>query len=135
MKLLLDSHTWLWLAVGIQLSPDTVALCRAAASNESLYLSPLSVWELARKGEDGSLVFEGPVRTWMYDTIRTTGVRPVAFDYDVAIDSAQLPKDFHKDPIDRALASTCRVYGMTLLTRDGRLLDLAGKHVFNALPV
>ncbi|GAA3766417.1 type II toxin-antitoxin system VapC family toxin [Terriglobus aquaticus] len=135
MKFLLDSHTWLWLSLGIQLNLDTVALCRAMAASRSLFLSPLSVWELSRKGEDGGLAFDRPVRVWMYESIRTTGVMTAAFDHDVAIEATQLPRNFHKDPIDRALAASCRVHGMTLLTRDHRLLELASQGVFAASAV
>ncbi len=125
MKALLDSHAWLWLALGIQLKTSTVEFCISLATANQLYLSPFSIWELSRKAEDGRLDLDRPTRVWMQETIQITQVQIAHFDFEVAADTALLPASFCKDPADRALASTCRVYGLTLLTRDHLLLKLA----------
>ncbi len=71
----------------------------------------------------------------MIETIATTRVHLAPFDFHVAADCALLPAAFHKDPADRALASTCRMQGLTLLTRDRTLLRLASQNLFTALRI
>ena len=52
--------------------------------------------------------------------MRRYGVSP-----SVAAELVALPDSFHRDPGDRALVATSRVFGATLLTRDRRIIDAA----------
>lgn len=133
--MLLDTHTWLWLNRGVELDADTVDVCDEAAATHSLYLSPFSVWEIAMKASRGKLALPQPYRVWLAAAIRTSRVRMALFDFEVAEDAATLPEGFHKDPTDRALAATCRIHQLTLLTRDGDLLKLAEAGIFSARKV
>jgi len=131
--LLLDSHVWLWLGNGHKLQQSTIDLCTAAAKNRELFLSPFSVLELVRKSKLGLLSFPLPPRLWITETRHRTGVVMAPFDFEVAYDVNELPPEFHKDPVDRVLASVCRIHGFTLLTRDELLLHLASKSSYRAL--
>lgn len=110
-------------------------MCRSAAAQHQLFLSPFSVWEVSRKAQEGGIAVNGTVPAWISGMLWTTDVTMADFTFDVAVDTSQLPPHFHKDPVDRALASTCRVHQLTLLTRDRTLLRLASEHVFLALPI
>ncbi len=132
MKLLLDSHTWLWLISDIELERDTFQTCREAAVEGELYLSPISLWEIGLKASRGRLDLPAPVQGWLQEAVRKSRVTLAPFDFEVACQCATLPTDFHGDPADRILAATCRVHELTLLTRDRLLLSLAAKGVVAA---
>jgi PIN domain nuclease of toxin-antitoxin system len=132
---LLDTHTWIWL-VGDD--PRLGSTARDAIRNDqaasALYLSPISLWEIALKSSRGKLSLDLPLRSWLLRSIQLTGVHLTEINPDVACGCAELPADFHGDPADRLIAATARVEGMTLLTHDKALLALAKKGYFNALP-
>lgn len=53
------------------------------------------------------------------------GIRPASFTPDIAIDSAQLPGDLHRDPGDRLLIATARHLAIPIVTRDRLILAYA----------
>ena len=120
MKLLLDTHIWLWSA----LDPARLSSRGAAAlenpSNE-LWLSPISLWEALTLCQKRRLILEPNPQAWIADTLDTTPMREAQVTYQVAKETArvQLP---HHDPADRFLVATARVFGLTLVTADEQLL-------------
>ena len=128
MKLLLDTHIWLWML----LEPERLAAPVAAALGDAgndLWLSPISVWEAIVLAEKGRLVLDlGPVEG-IRDALRALPVREAALTREVALVSrtVDLP---HQDPADRFIAATAKVYGLTLVTQDARLLGSADFEVF-----
>ena len=135
MSLLLDTHVWLWLLSNTQLDKEVLQSCRLAASDGELYLSPMSLWEIALKASRGKLNIPSPVREWLRDAVDRSQVQLAPFNLSVACECAELPGTFHGDPADRILAATCRVNGFTLLTRDRPMLDLARSGVMRAKQV
>ena len=132
LSYLLDTHTWIWLSSGTDLSRETQRLCREASEVGDLFLSPISIWEAGLKASRGRFLVPLPVRAWLSKSFHDLGVTLSPFDFEVASDCADLPPDFHGDPADRILAATCRVRQLTLLTRDKSLLRLAEDGVFMA---
>ncbi len=84
------------------------------------------------KSSRGLLELPSPIREWLKLSVQASGVWMAPFDMNVAVECAELPPAFHGDPVDRILTCTCRVQGLTLLTRDAGLLKLAAKGVFRA---
>ena len=120
MKLLLDTHIWLWAL----LDPDRLsASVRAAlqSSENELWLSPISVWEATLLAERGRVRVESDAQTWVRQLLDAMPWREATVTNDVAIMSRQLTLS-HQDPADRFLAATARVMGLTLVTADERLL-------------
>ena len=121
MKLLLDTHIWLWAL----LEPDRLApAVRAAlqsAENE-IWLSPISVWEAHVLVERGRLVVNAPAAEWVERMVQAVPRREAPITHEVAIASRRI-KLPHEDPADRFLAATAQVLGLTLVTADQRLLD------------
>lgn len=132
--ILLDTHVWLWL------SDDQPALGKparhaieAALKEDTLYLSPISLWEVALKSSRGKLVLDRPLRPWMLKTLELTRVRLFPISASIACDCAELPPEFHGDPADRIIAATARCEGLTLITHDKALLQLAKHGFFKAI--
>lgn len=133
--MLLDTHTWIWLVGNdSRLGGAARDAIRFDHSANALYLSPISLWEIALKSSRGKLLLDLPLRAWLKRSIQLTGVHLAEITADVACGCAELPADFHGDPADRLIAATARVEGMTLLTHDKALLSLAKKGYFKALP-
>lgn len=119
MKLLLDTHIWLWSI----LEPDRLTprvLSELATGTNELWLSPISVWETMLLLERGRLSVDGDPHGWVREALRVSPVRAAPFTNDVAIMSCLLRLP-HRDPADRFLAATAKVYELTLVTADGHL--------------
>ncbi|WP_373060250.1 type II toxin-antitoxin system VapC family toxin [Gemmatimonas sp.] len=120
MKLLLDTHIWLWAL----LDPDRLsASVRAAlqSGENELWLSPISVWEATLLAERGRVRVTSDATTWVRQLLDAMPRREAAITNDIAIMSRQLTLT-HQDPADRFLAATACVMGLTLVTADERLL-------------
>jgi len=120
VKLLLDTHIWLWAL----LDPDRLsASVRAAlqSGENELWLSPISVWEATLLAERGRVRIETEPQTWVRQLLDAMPRREATVTNDIAIMSRQLTLSHH-DPADRFLAATARAMGLTLVTADERLL-------------
>lgn len=115
MKLLLDTCSFLWLAGGHSLSEAAAAVVRTPAND--VYLSAVSVWEIATKHQAGRLPLpERPERLIPAER-RLRGVLPLAFDEDSALQVLRLPP-LHRDPFDRMLVSQAIALGLAIVTPD-----------------
>lgn len=120
MKLLLDTHIWLWgLLEPERLGPRVREVLQAPTSE--LYLSPVSVWEALVLAERGRLSVNEASVDWVERMVRAIPRREAPLTHDVAIMSRRLVLP-HQDPADRFLAATARIMGLTLVTADERLL-------------
>lgn len=135
MNLLIDTHVWLWLASGAPyISPAALGAVREAAAASTLYLSQISMWEIALKASRERIELDRPLRQWMHKALDFPGLLIAPISADVAIGSAELPSGFHGDPADRIIAATARVEGLTLVTHDKKLLQLSKRGFLKALP-
>ncbi len=132
--LLLDTHAWLWLvAADPALKASTREEVEAAAAASSLYLSPISMWEVALKHSRGKLALDRPVRDWLTYAANLPGLQLAAITPAIAAECAALPQAFHGDPADRLIAATARTEGLRLITHDDALLKLADRGLFQAI--
>lgn len=120
MKLLLDTHIWLWGLLEPDRLSDPVRAALDDADNE-IWLSPISVWEALMLVERGRLAVTMPAAEWVERMVQALPRREAPFTHEIAIASRQLTLA-HQDPADRFLAATARVLGLTLVTADERLL-------------
>ena len=120
MRLLLDTHIWIWSLLEPARLSRRVRAELESPDNE-LWLSPVSTWELLVLIEKGRISVDKDPVAWVTDVSRTVATREAALTHEVAIESraVDLP---HQDPVDRFLAATARVYDLTLVTADHRLL-------------
>ncbi len=63
------------------------------------------------------------VGDWLDKVSRIEGVRFVPVDRNIAVKSADLPGEFHKDPADRMIVATARSLSAPLVTKDRRIRD------------
>ncbi len=127
MKLLLDTHIWLWSALEPQRLTRRVDKALADPANE-LWLSPVSVGELMVLLRQGRLTLPSDVAAWVAKTIEDLKLTeaPLTVEVALAIGSINFP---HGDPADHFLAATAKVFELTLVTADEHLTRLPGIHV------
>lgn len=115
MKLLLDTHVWLWL----QEAPERLGAAEALARDQSnvLLLSACSTWEIMIKFQLGKLHLPAPPAAYVPDRMLTSGVTALAVEHSHALAVGELPAH-HGDPFDRLLVAQARVEGATLVTAD-----------------
>jgi PIN domain nuclease of toxin-antitoxin system len=90
-----------------------------------LFLSPLSIWELSMLTERKRVTLDRDFGEWCKASIRDLSLAEAPFTWDVA---AQLPftRFSHRDPGDRFLVATAKVFDLTLVTADERLIEAPG---------
>jgi PIN domain nuclease of toxin-antitoxin system len=124
LKLLLDTHIWLWSAGDEDKIQPDVLRALEDPKNEK-WLSPISIWELMTLIEKRRLSLNMDVEQWIAQTLSEAPLReaPLTAEVVLAMNKIQLP---HRDPADAFLAATAHVFGLTLVTSDERLLSIQG---------
>jgi PIN domain nuclease of toxin-antitoxin system len=92
------------------------------STDNELWLSPISSWELLILIEKGRVVVDKEPVPWVAEVSRAVALREAPLNHEVAVESRRIDLS-HQDPADRFLAATARVYDLTLVTADERLLD------------
>ena len=123
MKLLLDTHIWLWSLLDPKRLSRPVERALRSMSNE-LWLSPITVWEALLLIEAKRLRVKGDGRKWVDRVLAEVPMTEAPLTHAIALESRNLGLA-HADPADRFLAATARVHELVLVTADERLL--AGK--------
>jgi len=120
MKLLLDTHIWIWSISQPQRLTRRVARELASAQNQ-LWLSPISIWETLLLHRKGRLKIPEGFSTWVTRALTTTPLTeaPLTFEVADALSTIDLP---HSDPADMFLAASAKAFGLTLVTSDRNLL-------------
>jgi PIN domain nuclease of toxin-antitoxin system len=96
MKLLLDTHVWLWaLQDHKRLNKKARTLLESA--NNELWLSPISVWSGIR--------IKTTLQRWLDDAFAAMQVIEAGFNANVAVIARQVAVK-HEDPADRFIAAT-----------------------------
>jgi PIN domain nuclease of toxin-antitoxin system len=120
MKLLLDTHIWIWSVSAPQRLSRRVARELDSAQNQ-LWLSPVSIWETLLLHRKGRLKIPEGFSTWMTRamTAMPLSEAPLTFEVAEALSTIHLP---HSDPADLFLAASAKVFGLTLVTSDRNLV-------------
>jgi PIN domain nuclease of toxin-antitoxin system len=121
MKLLLDTHSWIWA----QESPEKFGRRAAALIQDTanaVFVSAMAAMELARLVFLRRIQLNEPSSAWIADSIRSLGAQSLDVTPQIAAEAYELPGSFHKDPVDRVLVATARLHNLTLVTADDLIL-------------
>ena len=120
MKLLLDTHVWLWWNTEPErLAPGTRR--QIENSRNAVFLSAASVWEMAIKRALGRLSLPEPVALYVARRLESDSVASLAVTAGHAAGVETL-EPLHGDPFDRLLIVQARQEGLHLLTADDLVL-------------
>jgi PIN domain nuclease of toxin-antitoxin system len=118
MRLLLDTHTFLWLAGSPeQLSPTALAACEDPANQ--LYLSVVSAWEIQIKHQINRLQLEMPLAEMIQGQQDANDLTILSVELPHIYTLEQLPLHHH-DPFDRLLIAQAKAEQMQLVSADGQ---------------
>ena len=101
MKILLDTHVFLWYISADQQLPTAFRDTIRDPSN-TVFLSAVSIWEAVVKHALGKLPLPGAPAIWLPHQRAAHRIAPLIIDEDVFPYLACLPP-LHRDPLDRLL--------------------------------
>ncbi|HET6613649.1 MAG TPA: type II toxin-antitoxin system VapC family toxin [Kofleriaceae bacterium] len=132
MKLLLDTHIFVWSA----LEPHRVAPAVIQALDEpenELWLSPITSWECLLLAQRKKIQLDPDPVTWLRHNLLRLSPKEAPINHEVAIHSRTIDLP-HSDPADRFLAATAVVFELTLVTADRRLIHANRCDALPSLP-
>ncbi len=116
MRLLLDTHVFLWYISGDPALPPAWRDAIRDPRNE-VSLSVVSVWEAVIKHGLGKLPLPGPPSHYLPEQRRRHQIAPLPLEEAVVAHLANLPF-LHRDPFDRMLVAQALHHGLTLVSMD-----------------
>jgi PIN domain nuclease of toxin-antitoxin system len=124
MKLLLDTHIWLWSLGEPHRLSRRVAKELDDRQNE-LWLSPISVWEALLLFRKKRIQISTDFAAWLAASLSTLPLieAPLTFEVARTLPTLGMP---HDDPADLFLAATAKAFELTLVTADRNLIKAEG---------
>ncbi|MEM7019260.1 MAG: type II toxin-antitoxin system VapC family toxin [Pseudomonadota bacterium] len=116
MKLLLDTHTFLWAIHGDD-NLSEVAGNAFINPDNTLYLSAVSYWEISIKQRIGKLGLISNWHTLIDQEMAANQIQWLPIDKSHCLAMIDLP-EIHRDPFDLLLIAQAQCEGMTLVTKD-----------------
>jgi len=133
---LLDTHTWIWLALDrtkIRSAADEAL--RDAGSRFDLCISAISLFEVANLVNRNRIDLKMPLVEWFQLNFHPPGLPIISVTPEVALASLTLPQDFHRDPNDRLIASTAIAHNLILCTHDEYLIRFGRQGAYRYLEI
>ena len=121
MKLLLDTHIFLWFINGDERLPVSMREDIRNPENE-VYLSVVSLWEAIVKHQLGKLPLPESPEKYLPIQRERHRIESLALDENSVAHLAKLPA-VHRDPFDRMLICQAIENGLTLITVDAVISD------------
>lgn len=125
MRVLLDTHTWIWMAGTPERLPIQVQSILDLA-NTDCFLSPISVWEVLLLARKNWIVLDREPMAWVEASVEQLRLSILPITLEIAMDTNRLDGFDRQDPGDRFIVATARVHQLTLLTADEWILRWSG---------
>ena len=119
MRLLLDTHVFLWAAGEPEELSAPARAAIADAANE-VYVSAAVAWEISIKSALGKLTVPAEPAAWFPVRLRSLGFGSLPILPEHALAVGTLP-DHHRDPFDRIIIAQAQLEGLQLVTRDPQI--------------
>lgn len=122
MKVVLDTCAIIW-AISEPESLSSTARRTLSAKDTEVLVSPISCAEIACAVERGKVVLDRHWKLWFRSFVEKNGWRVVPIDLPIIEESYSLPEPFHRDPADRVIVATARIFQGSVVTADSKLRD------------
>lgn len=116
MKLLIDTHIFLWIFSGKKISDDLRGFFENFEDNQ-FYLSHVAAWEISIKYGLGKLYLPETPELFIPERVRRSGFSLLPIDLRHVLQVHSLPH-IHRDLFDRLLISQGKTEDMTILSED-----------------
>lgn len=116
MKLLLDTHAFIWWDDEFDHLPETLLDALRNPEN-TVYLSLVSIWEMQIKTQLGKLDFSIPLPQKVREQQEKNHIQLLSITEEHIYALQQLPHH-HRDPFDRLLVAQAKMNDLVLVTHD-----------------
>ncbi|HQR42115.1 MAG TPA: type II toxin-antitoxin system VapC family toxin, partial [Gemmatales bacterium] len=113
---------WIWWMDDPDQLPAKYREYLAFRADGELAVSAISCWELAKLVECNRLKLTVDAANWIASGLEPA-ITSIPLTSDIAVESTQLPGDFHKDPADRFIVATARLLKCPLVTMDQKIRE------------
>ncbi|HZL69386.1 MAG TPA: type II toxin-antitoxin system VapC family toxin [Candidatus Limnocylindrales bacterium] len=118
--ILLDTHVLVWMSLDPgRLSKAGIAAVQDARIKGGLYISDITLWEIALLVRRGRIKISGTIDTFIHEMSLPMSVKRIT--PAIAIMAVQFPDEYPKDPADRLIGATSIVEQIPLVTADEKL--------------
>lgn len=119
--ILLDTHAWWWALS----EPDNLSTLAQKQIGQTLSgqhcVASISLWEFGMMAQRKRVQLKITPQEWLDHALHTERTQVLPISSDIALDSCNLPGEFHKDPADRLIVATARYYDLALVTKDEKI--------------
>ncbi len=121
MKILLDTCAFLWMTTDApELSDKAKILFQN--TNNPVYLSSVSVWEIIVKHQLGKLPLPCAADDFIKKQCEKHFVEYLSLDEEAVFNLSRLP-NYHRDPFDKMLICQAIAHDLTILTSDKMIMQ------------
>lgn len=122
MIILIDTQVLIWYVTSSDsISNRAKRLIDKQKKDGLIYVSSISIWEIALLTQKGRLNLSTDVDSWVKKVEALTFLRFIPVDNEIALKSVTLPGNLHSDPADRIIIATANLLGATLITSDQKI--------------
>lgn len=118
MKVLIDTHIFLWFVEGVRIRQAARKFLEDASNNE-IFVSYVTAWEIAIKYGIGKLKIPDVPEIWFPNRLKRAGFLQLSIEIKHTLRVHNLPPH-HKDPFDRLLISQSNEENLPIVTEDPR---------------
>lgn len=128
MKLLLDTHTYIWVATDDRRLSLKARKAIASTAN-TIFVSAASAYELIYKHRAGQLPGVGALALRLEDDLKERDFHSLPISFEHGRRAGDLPLG-HRDPFDRILAAQSIIEDMQIVSGDEKLSELGAKRLW-----
>ena len=121
--ILLDTHVWWWILSEPERVSEKVHDIIQSTRPKERAIASISIWEFAMMASRGRIQLSISPKKWIDYAVNKTGLQVLELNGKIAVESCNLPGNFHKDPADRIIVATARIHEATLITKDQKMID------------
>jgi len=122
MRLLLDTHIWLWMLREPHKLTSFVHQAVLDPGNQ-LFLSPISIWEVTVLLDKHKIQMQEDFGLWFTRTAEGLDLREAVLNWKIAHELRFILPE-HRDPADRFLVATAIAHDLVLVTADRKLMGV-----------
>ncbi len=116
MRVLLDTHAFIWWVTNNSQLSDAARACIADSDN-NVFLSTASAWEIVIKVNIGKLILPEPPKSYIPSRLASNQFESLPIQMNHVLQVTALP-NHHRDPFDRLLIAQSQAEEMPILTAD-----------------
>jgi len=131
MKVLLDTHAFLWWIIDSPLIPLQVRNIISDSNNE-LFLSAASCWEIAIKAKIGRIKLPNKPQIFVSEQMATNAIQGLPIQISHALHVFSLPHH-HRDPFDRMIVAQAQLEKLPILTSDSFIAQYKVKTIWEKI--